>query len=118
MPKNPQDTAWYSPGTPLGAIGSAVIDGHSGWKGGVPAVFDNLKNIKKGDEINIVDTKGNKTIFIVREIKIYKSNSDDTNIFTSKDGKAHLNLITCTGSWDEIIKSHTERLVVFSDKKI
>jgi len=33
----------------------------------------------------------------------------------SNDGKAHLNLITCAGVWDEVEKSHSSRLVVFAD---
>src|SRR5665213_214737 len=42
VPKGPADTSWFALGTPPGAIGSAVIAGHYGWKNGIPAAFDNL----------------------------------------------------------------------------
>jgi len=118
VPKGPSNAAWFSLGTPPGEIGSAVIDGHSGWKNGTPAVFDNLYKLKKGDLIYVKDKKGITTTFVVREIRKYNPNADATYVFGSNDGKAHLNLITCTGLWNKIWKSHSERLVVFTDKEL
>ncbi|MFA5840707.1 MAG: class F sortase [Candidatus Paceibacterota bacterium] len=118
VPKGPANAAWYSLGTPPGDIGSSVIDGHSGWKNGIPAVFDNLYKLKKGDKIYVQDKKGIVTTFVVRESRKYNPNADATGVFTSSDGKAHLNLITCTGLWNKIWKSHSERLVVFADKEL
>lgn len=40
----------------------------------------------------------------------------ETEVFTSTDGKAHLNLITCFGSWDTDAKQYTDRFVIFTDK--
>jgi len=39
-----------------------------------------------------------------------------TDVFTSSDGKAHLNLITCDGIWDKNAAQYSERLVVFADR--
>jgi LPXTG-site transpeptidase (sortase) family protein len=119
VPKGPSNAAWYSLGTPPGYIGSSVFDGHSGWKNGIPAVFDNLYKLKKGDKIYVEDNnKGVVVTFLVRESRKYNPNVDATGVFTSSDGKAHLNLITCTGIWNKILKSHSERLVVFADKEL
>lgn len=117
-PVGPANAAWYDLGTPPGEIGSAVINGHSGWKNGVPAVFDNLYKLKKGDKIYIENSKGIVYTFIVQENRKYNPNADATDVFNSDDGKAHLNLITCTGFWNKIWKSHSQRLVVFADKEV
>lgn len=116
VPKNPDDVAWYNLGKIPGEIGSAVIDGHSGWKNGTPASFDYLFKLKKGDEIYVEDSKGIITTFVVRESREYNPESDATNVFSSEDGIAHLNLITCAGTWNKVSKSFSKRLVVFADK--
>lgn len=117
VPKGPSDAAWFNLGPRPGDIGSSVIVGHSGWKNGIPAVFDNLHKLKKDDKIYLQDEKGSITTFIVREIKTYGQNEDVSNIFISNDGKAHLNLITCTGVWDDVLKGRLNRLIIFTDKE-
>jgi sortase A len=115
VPKQPDDVAWFNLGPYPGEIGSAVIDGHSGWKNNRPAVFDNLSKLKKGDKIYVEDKTGVKTTFIVREIRDYSPNGNDLDVFNSNDGLAHLNLITCSGAWNEIAQTHSDRLIVFTD---
>ncbi|MDO8659540.1 MAG: class F sortase [Candidatus Parcubacteria bacterium] len=117
-PQGPDNVGWFSLGPPPGEIGSAVIDGHSGYKDNIPAVFDNLYKLEKGDKIYIENEKGETLVFIVRELRTYNPRADTLDIFTSSDGKAHLNLITCTGIWNKILKSHSDRLVVFTDLEV
>jgi len=116
VPKGPNDVAWYNLGTRPGGTGSAVIDGHSGYKDNKPAVFDNLYKLQKGDKIYVEDEKGVIITFMVREIRKYDPKAEAGDVFVSSDAKAHLNLITCTGIWDETEKSRSERLVVFTDE--
>lgn len=116
IPKNQHDVAWYELGTSPGENGSAVIAGHYGWKGGEPSVFDNLYKLRKGDRLTIEDNKGEVITFVVRENRRYDPNADATEVFSSNDGKPHLNLITCEGDWDEVSQSYPTRLVVFTDK--
>ncbi len=115
-PVGPNETGWYNGGVEPGVVGSAVIDGHSGWNGGIPAVFDNFSKLKKGDNIYITNQMGVVTTFIVRKTKTYKPNSVVPDIFNSTDGIAHLNLIACSGTWNTKTKTHSSRLVVFTDK--
>ncbi len=117
VPKGPTDVAWFNLGPRPGDKGSAVIVGHSGWKNGIPAVFDNLHKLKKGDKIYIQDEKGLVVTFVVREIKIYGQNEDVSSVFISNDEKAHLNLITCTGIWDDVLKGRLNRLIIFTDRE-
>lgn len=117
-PNGPFDVAWFGLGPRPGENGSAVIAGHYGrWKNGGGSVFDNLNRLKKGDKIYIEDIKGFTTTFVVRESKIYDPNANTGDVFYSMDGKAHLNLITCDGVWDNIRKTYSNRLIVFTEKE-
>lgn len=117
VPKKPDEAAWFNLGPRPGEIGSSVIDGHSGYKDNKPAVFDRLYKLKKGDKIYIEDDGGLTTTFVVRKIESYSPSANALSVFGSSDGLAHLNLITCSGSWNELAQSHNERLVVFTDKE-
>jgi len=115
-PEGPDGVAWFKFGPHPGEIGSAVIDGHYGWKDSLPAVFDRLKELKTGDKLTIEDDKGLIATFIVREIRGYDPKADATDVFVSKDGKSHLNLVTCDGPWNRNTASRPNRIVVFTDK--
>jgi LPXTG-site transpeptidase (sortase) family protein len=116
VPKGPVDVAWFKFGPRPGEIGNAVISGHFGWKDNIPAVFDNLYQLRNGDKIYIKDETGTTTVFVVREIRSFDPNADAKDVFISTDGKAHLNLVTCEGVWNKTQKSYSKRLVVFTDK--
>jgi len=115
VPKDARNVAWFDLGVRPGEIGSSVIDGHYGWKNNIPVVFDNLHKLKNGNKIYIEDDKGAKITFIVQEVKVFGKNEDASRVFSSSDGKAHLNLITCGGVWDASKKAYSNRFVVFSN---
>ena len=117
VPKDPAEVAWYNLGSRPGVIGSAVIAGHYDWINNIPAVFNNLHELRKGDKIFVEDEKGVITTFVVREIRTYSKDDIAFDVFGSDDGKAHLNLVTCTGVWNKLNKQYSERLVVFTDKE-
>jgi LPXTG-site transpeptidase (sortase) family protein len=117
VPKDPAEVVWFNLGPRPGENGSAVIAGHYGWKNNIPAVFDNLHKLRKGDKLAVEDEKGVTIIFIVREIRIYNKDEAAPDVFGSNDEKAHLNLITCTGTWDKTEKIRSDRLIVFTDKE-
>jgi LPXTG-site transpeptidase (sortase) family protein len=117
VPKGPTGAAWYNLGPRPGDNGSAVITGHYGyWLNGKVGVFTNLYKLRKGDKLYVKDEKGATITFVVREFRTYGEKDVATNVFVSSDGKAHLNLITCDGIWNKILKSYPKRLVVFTDK--
>lgn len=117
-PNGPANAAWFDLGPRPGEKGTAIIDGHSGWKNGIPAVFDHLNKLEKGDKIYVVDNAGATVTFVVRESRLYDPLADASKVFNSNDDKAHLNLITCEGIWNKSEKSYSNRLVVFADKEI
>lgn len=116
VPKRPQDAAWYMLGPKPGETGSAVIAGHLNWWSGALGVFRDLNKLKPGDKITTQDDKGKITTFVVRKIKTFGQHDDATDVFYSYDGKAHLNLVTCSGVWNKVSKTYSTRLVVFTDK--
>jgi LPXTG-site transpeptidase (sortase) family protein len=113
----PTNAAWYDQGPRPGQTGNAIIDGHFGYKNHIPAVFDNLHTLKKGDKLYVKDIKGLTTTFVVRQLRTYSPDDYASAVFRSSDGKAHLNLITCQGDWNQAQKSYSTRLVVFADKE-
>lgn len=118
VPKNLANAAWYNLGPRPGETGSAVISGHFGvWKNGTRGVFNNLYKLRKGDKLYVKDKKGATATFVVREFRTYGENEAAPDVFGSNDGQAHLNLITCGGVWDKVLKSYPKRLVVFTDKE-
>lgn len=117
VPKSPVNAAWFELGPRPGEEGSAVIAGHYGWKDGIPAIFDNLSVLQKGDKIYVEDETGTKIVFVVRKLRSYGEYEDASEVFGSNDGKAHLNLVTCEGAWNKSSKSYAKRLVVFTDKE-
>ena len=117
MPKDLAVVGWFNLGSRPGDSGSAVIAGHYGIKGGKGSMFDDLHQLRQGDQLYVKDDKGVTTTFRVRRSQRYDPDADASGVFVSSDGKAHLNLITCEGTWTKITKSYTSRLVVFSDKE-
>lgn len=107
VPKGPNNVAWFNLGTPPGEVGSAVIAGHSGYKNNRPAVFDNLDKLQKGDKISVEDESGTIITFVVRELRTYNPKANPPEVFNSNDGASHLNLVTCTGDWNETARTHS-----------
>lgn len=117
VPKDISNTAWYNLGTQIGKAGSAVINGHFGWKEGKSSAFDNLYKLKIGDKIYIENRK-ETIIFVVKEIRVFNKKEGTESVFNSSDGKSHLNLITCNGVWNKEENSYSNRLVVFTDREV
>lgn len=113
--KSPDNVSWFNEGPTPGLIGSSIINGHSGWKDGIPAVFDKLKNLEKNDMVYIKNESGEVMTFIVTKLKIYHKDDIALDVFNSSDDKAHLNLITCIGTWNISQGDHDDRIVVFTD---
>ena len=116
VPAGSVNVAWFSLGPVPGQAGSAVIGGHFGITNGVPFVFYDLNKLVIGDKIYVLNDKGETLAFQVRAIRSFNRDADATTIFTSQDGLAHLNLITCEGIWNMVNDTYPQRLVVFTDE--
>ncbi len=116
VPLGTVDVAWFALGPRPGQAGSAVIGGHFGIENNVPFVFYNLHKLKIGDKIYVINDYGNTLTFVVSSTALFAANADATTVFTSSDGVAHLNLITCEGVWNEVAGEYPERTVVFANE--
>lgn len=116
-PAKLQNAGWYKFGSHPGNKGSAVIAGHFGLSNKNAPIFNRLHTLSKGDLVNVEDEKGAIATFIVRELKTYNKDVAAPEVFSSSGEKAHLNLITCAGTWQKAQQTYSDRLVVFTDSK-
>ena len=114
-PPNVIDVGWYKYGALPGNVGTAVMAGHLDGLKAEPGVFSQLKLLQPGDIVSVRDNAGATVSFKVRTSKSYGQNEQPAEVFTSSEG-AHLNLITCTGTWDKTAHQFAQRLVVFTDR--
>lgn len=115
VPAGSKNVAWFAPGPHPGDVGSAVIGGHYGIERGTPFVFYKLNQVKVGATIKIINDRNETKSFVVTRTQSFGRNDDATTVFTSGDGKAHLNLITCEGVWNKVNGNYPQRLVLFTD---
>ncbi len=119
VPSTIYKAGWFTGSARPGEKGVAIVTGHVAQiRGGVvtkPGVFSNLYQLHAGDTLSVLNDRGETIQFVVREVRSYDPTADATAVFSATDGGAHLNLITCEGTWVPSEKSYTERLVVFTD---
>lgn len=108
------DVGWYASGPHPGEKGSAVIDGHLDRPGGFPAIFWNLRYVRVGDNIMVIDTAGKTVHFRVSRIALYTPKEAPIQEIFGDESGSYLNLITCAGDWIPSQHQTTLRLVVFT----
>ena len=108
------DTGWYTGGPRPGEKGSAVIDGHLDRPGGLPAVFWRLREMHKGNEVDIVDSNGQTLRFRVTDVEYYAPQDAPIQLIFGNSSGKYLNLITCAGDWIPSQHQTTLRLVVYT----
>jgi LPXTG-site transpeptidase (sortase) family protein len=111
----PEDFAragWYADGTLPGDVGPAVIAGHVDSRRG-PAVFYNLRELERGDRIEVV--RGGRTLtFTVTATAWYPKNAFPTDQVYAPTPDRQLRLITCGGVFDHTLRSYKDNLVVYA----
>ncbi len=115
VPKAWENVAWFEPGYEPGELGNSVIAGHFDSETG-PAVFYEAKKLKVGDVLEVEDERGKVTKFRVRKVELFDAASAPIYEIFGPSDEAHLNLITCDGTFDREVGQYDKRLVVFSDK--
>lgn len=105
---------WYARGTKPGSAGNAVMAGHVDGLTS-PGTFYNLKKLEPGDKIHVTDEKGKTLTFFVREKQAYETEASPLEKIFGASTESHLNLITCTGDFNQKTGLYEERLVVYTD---
>lgn len=112
-PKDPDRAGWYADGTVPGQVGPAVIAGHVDSTTG-PAVFYDLKLIKRGQKITVALSDGTKTVFEVDRALNTPKKGFPTDAVFGPTPDAQLRLITCGGPYDRVVGSYVDNTVVFA----
>jgi LPXTG-site transpeptidase (sortase) family protein len=115
-PINIYDAGWYTGGVRPGDKGAAVIDAHASGPTRM-GLFGRLDTLSNGDKITI--EKGDGTILnyeVVETKKVPRDNLDMRELLTPKVGEEGLNLITCTGTWQQQGETYSDRALVFTKR--
>jgi len=115
-PSNIYDTGWYeNSAKPGDAGGATLIDGHVHGPT-KPGVFYNLKELTKGDRIQMERGDGKLFSYTVVRTQTYAADKVDmaAALVPVIAGKVGLNLITCSGDLDTRTNYYEDRLIVFA----
>jgi sortase (surface protein transpeptidase) len=107
------EVAWFQDGPSPGQQGAAVPVGHVDSIRG-PAVFYQLRTLRKGDRIDIGRADHSTVIFRVTGVHLYpKDRFPGAKVYGATRVPA-LRLITCWGSFSLSGRSYSDNLVVFA----
>lgn len=110
----PNLAGWYSEGVTPGEAGPAVILGHVD-ANKKPAVFYRLKELTKGDKIQIAREDGSTVTFAVTELKRVDKNAfPHKQVFGEQLDHAALRLVTCGGAFDPQSGHYKDNLIVYA----
>ncbi|WP_375401527.1 class F sortase [uncultured Amnibacterium sp.] len=112
-PTNFTDAGWFSSGVRPGNIGPAVIAGHFDAVVG-PAVFDSLRLLRPGAQIDVPRSDGTTARFKVTRTALVSDALFPTAAVYGPTPDAQLRLITCGGTFNRSIGHYDDNLVVFA----
>lgn len=114
-PFNIFDTGWYTASSKPGKNGAMLLDGHVHGPS-QPGVFYELKNLQNGDEVVVEAGNGKNYTYVVvgRDVTPYQETNMNKALVSVERGRPGLNLITCTGSYDDGSDIYEERLVIYT----
>jgi sortase (surface protein transpeptidase) len=104
---------WYEGGTRPGDPGSAVILGHVDSKRG-PAVFYRLRELRRGDDIDVVRADGSSVRFAVDRTEQYDKQRFPTDAVYYPTLTTALRLVTCGGEFDAAAGHYRSNVIVFA----
>jgi sortase (surface protein transpeptidase) len=107
---------WYAPGPRPGDPGSAVILGHVDSKRG-PAVFFRLRELRRGDEINVTRADRSSVRFVVQRTERYDKRRFPTDDVYYPTLSSALRLVTCGGQFDYSTGHYRSNIIVFATIK-
>jgi LPXTG-site transpeptidase (sortase) family protein len=109
----PQVAAWYRYGPVPGQLGPAIIVGHVNTRRG-PAVFSRLRELKRGDKIQVRRSDGVVAEFTVDGVEQVGKTTFPTSRVYGNSSVAALRLITCGGVFNAKARSYTDNIIVYA----
>lgn len=114
VPHDARQVGWYSLGVKPGETGGAIMTAHYDTTTGKPAVFYNLRKMKKGDIIYVTMQDRQELLFQVTDILSEPVKGFPTELLFGNFPDKKLILITCDGIWNPLEKNYSKRLVVYA----
>jgi hypothetical protein len=116
VPSDYARAGWFTGGPVPGRPGPSVIAGHVDSRAG-PAVFFRLRELRAGDVVAVRMSDGGQLLFRVDGVRQYpKANFPTGAVYGPVPGSA-LRLITCGGSFDRIVRSYRDNVVVYASRQ-
>ncbi len=112
-----ENAGWYEAGFYPGEPGSAIVTGHLDTDRGTPAVFWRLKDLRRGDRVEVVYPDGDRFAFEVEDKQVLDADTVAGDVYQrlfDGGGEPRLSLITCDGAWDAGRATYAKRLIVFT----
>lgn len=113
-PQDPMKVGWYRHGAQPGGQGNAVMGGHLNWYTG-PGVFQSLGRLRTGDTVEVVNDFGKTLRFRVTRVATYQNGAIPLKDIAGKTTGIHLNLYTCTGTYNRSQRNYSHRVVVYTE---
>jgi hypothetical protein len=104
---------WYDRSVTPGAKGTSVILGHVDDYTG-PSVFYNIKNLRKGEAVDIVRADGTTAVFSVDGVQKASKINFPTNAVYGNVPYPALRLVTCGGPFDAKTGEYLDSIVVYA----
>jgi sortase (surface protein transpeptidase) len=113
VPDRWEVAGWYVHGPRPGALGSAVILGHVDSTNG-PAVFFRLRELRRGDRIDVGRADGSTLRFVVERTEQHLKKEFPTDEVYYPTLTPALRLVTCGGEFDSSVGHYRSNLIVFA----
>lgn len=113
-PEKWNEAGWFKNGAKPSEVGNLLINAHYDDNYGRPAAFWQLKNVKLGDTVSVLDSYGRYYNYEVSNVYYVDINDPErSKVFEpyEKD-KSVMTLITCGGVWVAGERTYSKRLVV------
>ncbi|MFC4009680.1 class F sortase [Nonomuraea purpurea] len=109
----PNLAGWYRYGPVPGRRGAAVITGHLDTRTG-PAVFADLRKVKRGDQVQVLRADRSVAVFVVDKVEHTPKRSFPAKKVYAKLGYPGLRLVTCGGTFDRRAHSYQDNTIVYA----
>ncbi|NBE92537.1 class F sortase [Nonomuraea sp. KC401] len=109
----PNQAGWYRYGPVPGGRGAAVITGHLDTRTG-PAVFARLKDVKRGDQVQVLRADRSVAVFVVDKVEHTPKRRFPAKKVYAKLPYPGLRLVTCGGAFDRRAHSYQDNTIVYA----
>ena len=116
VPDGPEDVAWYGFTARPGEGGNIVLSGHVDFRGYGPAVFARLRELTRGDIVEVRLRDGSAYQYVVTQSVAYEAEGAPVEEIVGPTSRETVTLITCDGTFNGASLGYSHRLVVRAER--